>query len=165
MKFPPRRNRYSWSEDDHRLAKEWEHRIQEEEKRICEEREQGGKNGLRLSKEQIQIRKVINGRKQASTVRKGRISLKTQLLRRDKKSLNEEERQFREQLEQKIQEEEKRIRENQILTHKLTPEQRAIRCIISNRLRKAQLRSAPKSVPEKPSRLAQMKIEFILNDQ
>lgn len=163
MKPPPRKS-WNWSEDDHRLAEEWEHRIQEEEKRICEERERDVR-GFRLSKDQKQIRKVIDGRKRASALQKGRTSLKTWLLKRDKKSLSEEERQIREQLEQKIQEEEERIRENPILTHKLTEEQMAIRTLIFNRLWRARQVSAPKSVPEKASRLAQMKIEFILNDQ
>lgn len=157
MKTPPQKIRKRvWSEDEHRLSEEWEQRTQEEEKKLCEEREQGGRP-IGLTKEQNQIRAVIRSKAKASALTESRILLNTRLLKRGKRKLNEEERQICEQLEQKIQEGEERMRENPILTGQTTEEQRTLRVIIQSRARYHRRKREATDETDRPEKMAQRK--------
>lgn len=97
-----------------------------------EELERGTKPA-KLTDEQRRFRQISRTRINHALLSKRRIALGITNLRKAKCKLNEEERQVRQKLEQRIQEEEEKMREEQTRPHNLTEEQLVIRKIIQGR--------------------------------
>ena len=145
------------NEDVLRLQEIWKQQSQEEIQKMRQEEEEGVMR-LSLTEDQRQIRKRIrqSARVRARCSHRREVSIETRLLRRDKRYMNEEERQIRDKLEKRIQEEKKRRREEQTLWSNLTEEQ------TNNQNHGAYMRRERQSGENS---LESMTIGFILNEQ